>query len=113
MEKNYAVRRHFRNAKGWRRIKEDRQQHGQRTGPLAYSGFFTHDCPCFGDTDPRVWGRTFSRFADTPKVHSAPWCCGNPRCIGDTTLAEQRSDLDFKQQLEEVFEERLVNGKFD
>lgn len=74
-------RRYWREVKAWRRIKEDRQQHGE-----------DRSCPCFGDSDPAVWGQTFSRFADTPKRCSCPMC-GNSRRYGKSdrlTIQERR-----------------------
>ena len=85
--RNRAERRWRRDIKAWRRIKEDRRQHGADRW-----------CSCFGDPDPHVWGRTFSRFADTPKLCSC-YMCGNPRRFGFLTLDEQRADADFRDQL--------------
>jgi len=82
-----AERRWNREVKAWRRIKEDRQQH-----------MYSRSCPCFGSEDRRVWGRTFARFADTPKPCSCR-ICGNPRRFGDVTLDERRAGHDHQQQL--------------
>lgn len=76
-----AERRWTRNVKAWRRIKEDRAQHAQTS----------YACPCFGDEDPKIWGRTFSRFADTPQLCSC-WMCGNQRRHHGPTLAERIMD---------------------
>ena len=84
-----AERRWFRYVKGMRRLKQDRMEHspyGQQT--------LEETCPCFGQPGTKEYGRTFSRFADTPAVCSGP-CCGNPRkWYGMDTYCEQRAFMD-------------------
>lgn len=63
-----AERRVTRSTKAWRRIKEDRNQHGR----------YAQNCACFGGGGKRQWGKTFARFADTPQACSCD-SCGNPR----------------------------------
>ena len=86
-------RRWNREVKAWRRIKEDRAQHAA-----------SRSCPCFGDPDPRIWGRTFARLADTPKSCSC-WGCGNPRRYGGSferlTIQERRAIVDHDDQIAE------------
>ena len=68
-----AERRWFRQVKGFRRLKEDKQQHrifGQNT--------LEETCACFTRPGTKEYGRVFARFADTPKVCSFLGC-GNPR----------------------------------
>ena len=80
-------RRWTREKKAWRRIKEDRAQHG-----------VSRTCPCWGEHTPS-WGRTFSFFADTPKRCSC-YMCGNPRrYFGHLTVHEQRADDNMDDQL--------------
>jgi hypothetical protein len=96
-----ADRRWNREVKAWRRIKEDRAQHGQSSA--------SQDCPCFGDEDPAIWGRTFARFADTPKTCGC-WMCGNPRRYGDLTVHERRSNNDMEHQLAESSRPNAFDG---
>ena len=77
-----AYRRWIRSVKAWRRINEDRAQHGQ-----------SRDCPCWDESDMQTWGRTFARFADTPRLCSC-WMCANPRKFGHLTLQERRAAID-------------------
>jgi hypothetical protein len=87
-------RRYAREVKAWRRIKEDRAQHGGNQPVFSA-------CPCFGDPDPHVWGRTFARFADTPKACSCSGC-GNRRRYEGVTHDERRATDDHLQQLREL-----------
>lgn len=59
--RNRAFRRHKANAKMWRRLKEDRNQH-----------FEDLTCACY--TDPKV----MARFKEQPKMQSC-YCCSSPR----------------------------------
>lgn len=68
-----AERRWFREVKGMRRLKADRNEHhtyGQHT--------LEETCACFAPKNSKEFGRLFSRFADTPKLCSR-YCCGNRR----------------------------------
>jgi len=65
--RNQAYRRFKRFVKGMRRIKEDRQQHGN-----------DRSCECFSVDAEQGKGKTFARFADTPKNCSCTMC-GSPR----------------------------------
>ena len=76
MKRTKADRRFQRYVHGMRRIREDCAQHGA-----------DHRCLCFSCD-----GRTFSRFADTPKSCSCSLGCGNPRRHwGDVTRQELRA----------------------
>lgn len=68
-----AERRHYRRAKGLRRLLADRQSHLRDS-----------TCPCLSPEARRARGKTFARFADHPKTCSA-YCCGNPRRHASST----------------------------
>lgn len=76
-------RRAKRRAKGMRRLLEDRLQHAVDA-----------NCPCLSDEARSGRGKTFARFADTPKICSSPGCCGNPRRRGELTMQERRADAE-------------------
>lgn len=90
-----AERRWFRQVKGMRRLREDKQQHqpyGQRT--------LEETCDCFAQPGSEAFGRVFARFADTPKGCSFA-CCGNPRkWLNQITLQEQKWPI-YPQCLDE------------
>lgn len=76
--RNRAFRRHKANAKMWRRLKEDRNQH---YGDLT--------CACYKP------GYAMARFREQPTTCSSPACCGNPRRLigvkeARLTMAEHR-----------------------
>lgn len=90
-----AERRWFREVKGLRRLREDKQQHkifGQEKLEEA--------CECFAQPGSKGYGRIFSRFADTPKRCSFI-CCGNPRkWLKEITLQEKKAAV-YPRCLEE------------
>lgn len=59
--RNRAFRRHKANAKMWRRLKEDRNQHYENL-----------TCACY--TEPKA----MARFKEQPKMQSC-YCCSSPR----------------------------------
>jgi len=67
MVRTRAYRRFKRFVKGMRRIKEDRQQHGN-----------DRSCLCFSVDAEHGRGKTFARFADTPNPCNCA-ACRNPR----------------------------------
>lgn len=74
-----SERRWLRQVKGWRRLKEDRQQHSADS-----------NCACFDPVGARTFGRLFARLADTPKAISHPFCCANARAYEGPTVQERR-----------------------
>ena len=81
-------RRAKRRAKGLRRLLEDRAEHSAQG-----------TCPCLEDETRSGNGKIFARFADTPKLCSSPWCCGNPRRRGEVTMQERRAHADAADEL--------------
>jgi hypothetical protein len=87
MARSRAYRRHQANAKMWRRLKEDRNQHYEDLS-----------CPCWHDP------KAMARFKEQPKVCSRPECCGNPRRSKGPknerlTMQERKAQDAARQQL--------------
>lgn len=79
-----AERRWFREVKGMRRLKSDRNEHrirGQQT--------LEETCACFAQPGTEEFGRIFSRFADTP-TRCSGYCCGNRRKLEGESISERR-----------------------
>lgn len=70
--RSYEYRRHKRYVKGIRRIKQDRAEHGDAW--IRPGGEAVVVCECFEADAEHGRGRTFARFADTPKYCSC-WMC--------------------------------------
>ena len=70
-----AFRRHKANAKMWRRLKEDRNEH--------YNDL---TCPCW--TDPRA----MARFKEQPKFDCHHWYCKNLRAVEGPRIQELRQE---------------------
>jgi hypothetical protein len=64
--RSYDYRRYKRYVKGIKRIREDRDQHGN-----------DHSCACFCPDADKGKGAVFARFADTPKICSCWRMCSN------------------------------------
>lgn len=71
--RSYEFRRHKRFVKGIKRIKIDRAEHGDGVW-VRPNGEAEIVCECFSDDATKGRGKTFARFADTPK-HCSCWMC--------------------------------------